>query len=103
MPGSGVSQESFDPCGYTGGSQSDPTYHHLGDHTESFQIDYDPARIPYSTLLEEFWKEADPTEPPYSRQYMSAVFFADEGQKNLALATARKAMAGRSGPLRRPS
>ena len=88
--------------GYTGGSQPDPTYHQLGDHTESFQVDYDPTRLSYETLLGWFWKEADPSERPYSRQYMSAVFYADEAQQRLALATGRRAMAGRSGPMLLP-
>ncbi len=88
--------------GYTGGSLPDPTYERLGDHTESLQVDYDPARLSYEALLAGFWKEADPAERPYSRQYMSAVFFADESQKRLALATARRALAGRDEPLRLP-
>jgi peptide-methionine (S)-S-oxide reductase len=88
--------------GYTGGSQPDPTYHRLGDHTESFQLDYEPARISYEELLRHFWKETDPTERPHSRQYMSAVFHANEEQKRLALATGRQALAGRSGPLLTP-
>lgn len=88
--------------GYTGGSSSDPTYHRLGDHTESFQIDYDPTRLSYETLLGDFWKDADPTERPYKRQYMCAVFYADETQKRLALETAKQAMEGRSGPMLLP-
>jgi peptide-methionine (S)-S-oxide reductase len=88
--------------GYTGGTQPDPTYHRLGDHTESFQIDYDPARISYETLLRHFWKETDPTERPYKRQYMSAVFHESEAQRQLALATGKQALAGKSGPLLTP-
>lgn len=88
--------------GYTGGTLPDPTYRNLGDHTESFQIDYDPARISYETLLGYFWKEGDPTERPYKRQYMTAVFYADEAQRRLALATGKQAVAGRSEPLRVP-
>lgn len=88
--------------GYTGGEQPDPTYRRLGDHTESFQVDYDPTRISYEMLLGHFWKDADPTERPYSRQYMYAVFYASEEQKRLALATGSKALAGRSGPLLTP-
>jgi peptide-methionine (S)-S-oxide reductase len=88
--------------GYTGGTQPDPTYKQLGDHTESFQVDYDPERLSYEALLGWFWKEADPTERPYGRQYMSAIFYADEAQKKLALATGRRAMAGRSGALLLP-
>ena len=88
--------------GYTGGSQPAPTYERLGDHTESFQLDYDPARTSYEALLAQFWMEADPTERAYSRQYMAAVFYADETQKQLALETAKRAMAGRSGPMLLP-
>lgn len=88
--------------GYTGGTLPDPTYHHLGDHTESFQIDYDPRRISYEALLGYFWKESDPTERSYSRQYMAAVFYENETQQRLALATGRQALAGRSEPLRTP-
>ncbi len=88
--------------GYTGGTQPDPTYERLGDHTESLQIDYDPARTSYEALLRAFWKDADPTERPYSRQYMAAIFYADESQKRLAFATARQALAGRNGSLLLP-
>lgn len=88
--------------GYTGGTQQNPTYHRLGDHTESFQIDYDPTRISYETLLRHFWKEIDPSERPYSRQYMSAVFYENEEQRRQALATGKEALAGKSGPLLTP-
>ena len=88
--------------GYTGGSQPEPTYQRLGDHTESFQIDYDPTRLSYEALLAWFWKDADPTERPRNRQYMAAVFYADEAQKALALATARQALGERNGPIALP-
>jgi peptide-methionine (S)-S-oxide reductase len=88
--------------GYTGGAQPDPTYHQLGDHTESFQIDYDPRRLSYEELLGHFWRRHDPSERPYSRQYMAAVFYADEAQKRLALATGREHMRDRSTPLLTP-
>ncbi len=88
--------------GYTGGEQPNPTYHRLGDHTESFQVDYDPTRLSYETLLGHFWKDADPTERPSSRQYMAAIFYETEEQKRLALATGRQALAGKSGPLLTP-
>jgi peptide-methionine (S)-S-oxide reductase len=88
--------------GYTGGTLPDPTYQHLGDHTESFQIDYDPRRISYEALLGYFWKEADPTGRPYKRQYMSAVFYENEAQQRLALATGKQAAAEKREPLRAP-
>ena len=88
--------------GYTGGSQPDPTYHRLGDHTESFQIDYDPTRISYETLLRYFWKDIDPTERPYKRQYMSAVFYENEAQRQQAIAAGKQAMNGKSSPMLTP-
>lgn len=71
--------------GYAGGEQKNPTYHNLGDHTESFQIDYDPDRLSYSQLLDIFWTEHNPCARAGSRQYMSAVFYHDEGQRKLAV------------------
>jgi peptide methionine sulfoxide reductase MsrA len=59
----------------------------MGDHSESIQIDYDPARITYEKLLEVFWKHHDPTYRARRRQYMSAIFYHDEEQKRLALET----------------
>lgn len=70
--------------GYAGGRTADPTYHSLGDHTETLQIDYDPRVISCRELLDVFWKAHDPEAPVWSRQYMAAVFFNDEKQKRLA-------------------
>jgi len=47
--------------GYAGGATENPTYHHLGDHTETIQIEYDPARISYQELLDAFWAGHKPT------------------------------------------
>ncbi len=88
--------------GYTGGTQPNPTYERMGDHTESFQIDYDPTRTSYEELLGYFWKEIDPTERPYKRQYMSAVFYENEAQRQQAIETAKQAMNGKSGPMLTP-
>ena len=49
-------------CVYTGGTRKNPTYHDLGDHTESLQVDYDPARISYARLLEVFWDSHNPCQ-----------------------------------------
>jgi methionine-S-sulfoxide reductase len=71
--------------GYAGGKQRNPTYHSLGDHTETVEIDYDPARISYEKLLSVFWMSHDPAAGSWSRQYMAAVFFHNEEQQTLAL------------------
>jgi peptide-methionine (S)-S-oxide reductase len=73
--------------GYTGGTSPDPTYHRLGDHTEAFQVDYDPARISYEDLLAIFWSSHDPRRAPFSTQYKPAVFVHDEEQAEAARAS----------------
>jgi len=73
--------------GYAGGKKENPTYHQLGDHTETLEVDYDPARISYEKLLEIFWEEHHPTGTSWSTQYKTAVFYHGDEQKRLALAT----------------
>jgi len=70
--------------GYAGGTLPNPTYRNLGDHTESFQVDFDPSVIPYARLLDLFWESHNPCDKGYSRQYMSAVFTADKEQERAA-------------------
>lgn len=71
--------------GYSGGKKKNPTYHSLGNHSETLQVDYEPARVSYNQLLDIFWQNHDPTHRAWSRQYMSAIFFHDEEQQKLAL------------------
>ena len=67
--------------GYAGGQMEAPTYTHMGDHTETVQVDYDPSRISYSNLLDIFWKSHQPKKRSWSQQYMIAVFYHDENQR----------------------
>ena len=68
--------------GYCGGTLKDPTYHELGDHTESVQVDYDPAKMTFVQLLDRIWESHNPCGVGgKSRQYMSAIFYHDEEQK----------------------
>lgn len=69
--------------GYTGGTTKDPTYRSLGDHTETVQLEYDPTKTDYKTLLNMFWGFHDPTAC-HKRQYMSAIFYHDKEQKAAA-------------------
>jgi peptide-methionine (S)-S-oxide reductase len=70
--------------GYAGGTKDSPTYHNLGDHSETIQIDYDPTQITYAELLDVFWSSHSPIARPWSLQYASIVFYHDEEQKRLA-------------------
>jgi len=70
--------------GYTGGKLKTPTYHHLGGHSESVQLDFDPAKVNYARLLKIFWQSHNPVHRAWSRQYMSAVFYHNRGQMRQA-------------------
>lgn len=69
--------------GYTGGEKKLPTYYSLGDHTETVDIEFDPARTSYEELLKMFWNNHDSTVC-HNRQYMSAIFYHGHEQKALA-------------------
>jgi peptide-methionine (S)-S-oxide reductase len=73
--------------GYAGGTLKDPTYQRLGDHTETFQVDYDPEQITYAELLEIFWESHSPTSRSWSRQYKPVIFYHSTDQEKLAEAS----------------
>jgi peptide-methionine (S)-S-oxide reductase len=70
--------------GYAGGTKQSPTYHALGDHSETIQIDYDPSKITYRELLDAFWSGHDPRFRSRSRQYASIIFVHNDEQRMLA-------------------
>lgn len=67
--------------GYCGGTLKDPTYHNLGDHTETTQIDFDPAQVTFDQILDRVWASHNPCATAWSRQYMSAIFYSNEEEK----------------------
>jgi methionine-S-sulfoxide reductase len=82
--------------GYTAGRTPNPTYSQvsrgLTGHTEAVRIMYDPKRVSYAQLLEVFWRQIDPTTPDRQfvdegAQYRSGIYYHDEAQKKLALAS----------------
>lgn len=91
--------------GYAGGSVAYPTYQMVGTgltgHAEVVQVEYDPAVVPYETLLKVFWKAHDPTTlnqqgDDFGTQYRSIILYHNDAQKQAALKsyrelTARKA------------
>jgi len=95
--------------GYAGGFKNNPTYKEVSSgatgHAESIQIVYDPAKISYEKLLDVFWRNIDPTDSAgqfvdRGSQYRSAIFFQDEEQQKLAIAS-REQLA-KSGRFTRP-
>jgi methionine-S-sulfoxide reductase len=84
--------------GYAGGKTDKPTYHTMGDHSETVQIDFDPDVVTYRDLLDVFWQDHDPGRRPWSRQYAAIVFYHNDTQKKLAEeARARAAATAREG------
>jgi peptide methionine sulfoxide reductase msrA/msrB len=88
--------------GYTGGHVANPTYKQVSNggtgHLESVKVIYDPARITYEQLLEAFWQHVNPTDgggqfADRGNQYRSAIFYADEHQRQLA-EKSKKTLAG---------
>ena len=73
--------------GYAGGTTPNPDYGHMGDHTETVQVDYDPQKLTYAQLLEVFWQAHQPTRNYGGRQYLNAVFAHDETQRRIAEAS----------------
>jgi peptide-methionine (S)-S-oxide reductase len=82
--------------GYAGGEKSTAQYETVSSgatgHAESVKITFDPAEISYGQILQiAFSVVHDPTQlnrqgPDIGTQYRSAIFYADEDQKRIALA-----------------
>jgi peptide-methionine (S)-S-oxide reductase len=82
--------------GYSGGDADKAHYESVSEggtgHAESVKIVYDPSQITYGQLLKIFFAVAhDPTQlnrqgPDTGTQYRSAIFYANDEQKRIALA-----------------
>jgi peptide-methionine (S)-S-oxide reductase len=48
------------------------------------QVDYDPAKLSYTELLDIFWENAPAGFPPAMRQYTLVIFYNNEQEKQLA-------------------
>ncbi|MBF6592135.1 MAG: peptide-methionine (S)-S-oxide reductase MsrA [Ktedonobacterales bacterium] len=95
--------------GYAGGTLADPTYKEVCSgrtgHAEVVQVEYDPTRVTYDTLLDIFWKSHDPTTPnrqgpDVGTQYRSVIFSFTPEQETAA--NASKARLAESGSYGRP-
>ncbi|MBK7060895.1 MAG: peptide-methionine (S)-S-oxide reductase MsrA [Rubrivivax sp.] len=78
--------------GYSGGDVPNASYRNHGTHAEAIEIVFDADRISFRQLLELFFQIHDPTT--LNRQgndrglsYRSAIFYANDDQKQVALDT----------------
>jgi peptide-methionine (S)-S-oxide reductase len=78
--------------GYAGGTKPNPTY---GDHEgyqEAVKVTYDPAKVTYAKLLEQYWHNIDPFDAngqfcDQGNAYRSVLFVGDDEEKRLAETT----------------
>lgn len=82
--------------GFTGGTLKNPTYNgnHQG-HYESVEVTYDPAKVSYQDLLNYYWRHIDPFDASgqfcdKGSTYRSAIFVANETQRQLAESSREK-------------
>ena len=85
--------------GYMGGTKQKPTYAEVSSgttgHTEVVQVVYDPAKVSYERLLQQFWLNHDPTMInrqfcDAGSQYRPSIFYHTDEQKRLAEASKAK-------------
>lgn len=88
--------------GYAGGKTERPTYKEVCSdrtgHAEVVQVEFDPSKISYDTLLEIFFAIHDPTTlnrqgPDVGSQYRSVVFYHSPEQQKAAEAAKDAAQA----------
>jgi peptide-methionine (S)-S-oxide reductase len=79
--------------GYTGGATKNPTYQQIctGDtgHAEVSRIVFDPKKTSLEEVLGHFWHAHDPTTlnrqgGDEGTQYRSAIYYNDDGQRQIA-------------------
>ena len=82
--------------GYAGGYTPNPTYEEVCSgstgHTEAVLVVLDPSKTSYEEMLRIFWEGHDPTQAmrqgnDVGTQYRSAVYYADDSQREAAEAS----------------
>jgi peptide-methionine (S)-S-oxide reductase len=75
--------------GYTGGTNTNPTYDNHPGHAEAVQIEYDPVQTSYKNLLDFFFQIHNPTTlnqqgNDIGASYRSAIFYGNDEERREA-------------------
>lgn len=82
--------------GYMGGSEKTANYNAVSagntDHFEAVEVQYNPEKVSYETLLKIYWSNVDPTDAggqfaDRGKQYHTAIFYQNAEEKSLAEAS----------------
>lgn len=82
--------------GYTGGTQPNPSYAEVmtgaTGHYEAVEVMFNPSEIAYTSILDHFWRQIDPTDPngqffDQGPQYRTAIFVCNSTQYDIAVAS----------------
>lgn len=78
--------------GYTGGDVANVTYRRHATHAEATEVFFDPDRLSYRDLLKFFFQIHDPSTPDrqgndLGASYRSAIFYANDEQRQIAADT----------------
>ena len=91
--------------GYSGGTTANPVYEEMHDghtgHAETVNVEFDPSKVSYDHLLDQFFKMHDPTTlnrqgNDVGVQYRSAIFVHGESQMTKAKAFKAKVEASKA-------
>ncbi|ODR95954.1 peptide methionine sulfoxide reductase [Methyloceanibacter stevinii] len=75
--------------GYAGGTLKNPTYANHKTHVEALKVTYDPSKVTYAELLDNYWHNIDPFDPAgqfcdKGPAYHTVVFVTNDAEKALA-------------------
>lgn len=80
-------------AGFSGGKIPNPSYEQVvsgqTSHRESVQIFYDPTKVKYEDIIQQYWWQIDPTDPggqfsDRGNHYTTAIFYHNDVQKTAA-------------------
>ena len=75
--------------GYAGGETPNPTYGSHKGYVEALKVTYDPSKVTYAQLLDQYWRNIDPFDPSgqfcdKGPAYRTAVFVSNDEERSRA-------------------